>query len=46
VAELKRLDPGVDYVQSRRYQMNYGDFPYEFEVLGLETFLTHGASCG
>jgi putative ABC transport system permease protein len=42
VAELKRLDPGIDYVQSRRYQMNYGDFPYEFEVLGMETFLTHG----
>jgi putative ABC transport system permease protein len=42
VAELKRLDSGVDYVQSRRYQMNYGDFPYEFEVLGMDSFLKHG----
>jgi putative ABC transport system permease protein len=42
VADLKRMDAGVDYVQSRRYQMNYGDFPYEFEAMGMETFLKHG----
>jgi putative ABC transport system permease protein len=42
VAELKKLDAGADYVQSRRYQLNYGDFPYEFEALGMETFLQHG----
>ena len=42
VAELKQMDAGADYVQSRRYQMNYGDFPYEFEVMGMETFLSHG----
>jgi len=42
VAELKRMDAGVDYVPSRRYQMNYGDFPYEFEAMGMETFLKHG----
>jgi putative ABC transport system permease protein len=42
VAELKRLDPGADYVPSRRYQMSYGDFPYEFEAVGMETFLKHG----
>jgi putative ABC transport system permease protein len=42
VAELKRLDPDVDYVPSRRYQMTYDDFPYEFEAMGIETFLKHG----
>jgi putative ABC transport system permease protein len=42
VAELKRMDAGADYVQSRRYQMNYGDFPYEFEAMGMEAFLKHG----
>jgi putative ABC transport system permease protein len=42
VAELKRMDAGADYVQSRRYLMNYGDFPYEFEAMGMETFLKHG----
>ncbi len=42
VAELKRMDAGADYVQSRRYQMNFGDFPYEFEAMGMETFLNHG----
>lgn len=42
VAELKRMEAGADYVQSRRYQMNYGDFPYEFEAMGMEAFLKHG----
>jgi putative ABC transport system permease protein len=42
VAELKRMDAGADYVQSRRYLMNYGDLPYEFEAMGMETFLQHG----
>lgn len=42
VADLKRMDVGADYVPSRRYQMNYGDFPYEFEAMGMETFLKHG----
>lgn len=42
VAELKRLDAGADYVPSRRYQLSYGDFPYEFEAMGMETFLKHG----
>jgi putative ABC transport system permease protein len=42
VAELKHMDAGADFVQSRRYQMNYGDFPYEFEAMGMETFLKHG----
>ena len=42
VAELKRLDLGADPVPSRRYQLSYGDFPYEFEAMGMETFLNHG----
>jgi putative ABC transport system permease protein len=42
VAELKRLDAGADYVQSRRYQMNYGELPFEFEAMGMETFLNYG----
>ncbi len=42
VAELKRLDAGVDLVPSRRYQLNHGDFPYEFEAMGMEIFLKHG----
>lgn len=42
VAELKRLDPDADYVPSRRYQLSYDDFPYEFEAMGMETFLKHG----
>jgi putative ABC transport system permease protein len=42
VAGLKRLEPGADYVPSRRYQMTYDDFPYEFEAMGMETFLKYG----
>jgi len=42
VAELKQLDLGVDHVPSRRYQLNYGEVPYEFEAMGMETFLQHG----
>lgn len=42
VAELKQLEAGADYVPSRRYQLSYGDFPYEFEAMGMETFLKHG----
>jgi len=42
VAELKRMDAGADYVQSRRYLLSHGDFPYEFEAMGMDTFLKHG----
>jgi putative ABC transport system permease protein len=42
VAELKQLDLGADYVPSRRYQLNYDEVPYEFEAMGMETFLKHG----
>jgi len=42
VADLKQLDVDADLVPSRRFQMTYGDFPYEFEVMGIDTFLKHG----
>jgi putative ABC transport system permease protein len=42
VAELKQLSLGVDHVPSRRYQLNYAEAPYEFEAMGMETFLQHG----
>ena len=42
VADLKQLEAGADYVPSRRYQLSYGGFPYEFEAMGMETFLKHG----
>ncbi|MFO7707469.1 MAG: FtsX-like permease family protein [Desulfobacterales bacterium] len=41
-AGLAALDAGVDLVPSRRYPLTYGDFPYEFEVMGMESFLKHG----
>jgi putative ABC transport system permease protein len=42
VSGLQQLDVDADRVPSRRFQMTYGDFPYEFEVLGMDTFLKHG----
>ena len=42
VAGLQQLDVDADRVPSRRFQMTYGDFPYEFEVMGMDTFLKHG----
>jgi putative ABC transport system permease protein len=39
---LMQLDPAVDTVPSRRYQMRYAGFPYEFEVMGMDTFLKYG----
>jgi len=42
IAGLQRLAPEADFVQSRRYQLNHAGFPYEFEVLGMRTFLRHG----
>ena len=42
VAELSHLDVDADRVPSRRFQMTDGDFPYEFEVMGMDTFLKHG----
>jgi putative ABC transport system permease protein len=42
VAGLKRLEAGADRVPSRRYQLTFGEFPYEFEVMGIEIFMKHG----
>ena len=41
-AGLAGLDSGADLVPSRRYPLTYGDFPYEFEAMGMQTFLKHG----
>jgi putative ABC transport system permease protein len=42
VAGLRRVSPDADYVPSRRFQLTRDGFPYEFEVLGMQTFLRHG----
>ena len=42
VAGLQQLDVDADRVPSRRFQMTYGNFPYEFEAMGMDTFLKHG----
>jgi putative ABC transport system permease protein len=41
VAGLQQLDVDADRVQPA-LQMTYGDFPYEFEVMGMDTFLKYG----
>ena len=43
VRVLKTLDAPVDIVPNRRYFLNYGKFPYEFEVLDLDVFLRYGS---
>jgi putative ABC transport system permease protein len=43
VRVLKTLDAPVDIVPNRRYFLNYGKFPYEFEVLDVEVFLRYGS---
>ncbi len=42
VTELPRLAAGFDLVESRRWPLQRGDFPYEFEAMGMETFFRHG----
>ena len=42
VAGLRRLSPEADHVPSRRYPLTRDGFPYEFEALGMQTFLRHG----
>ncbi len=42
VAGLKHIDADADYVPSRRYQLTQGDFPFEFEAMGVQTFLKYG----
>jgi putative ABC transport system permease protein len=43
VGVLKTLDAPVDIVPNRRYFLNYGKFPYEFELLDIEVFLRYGS---
>jgi putative ABC transport system permease protein len=43
VRELAALATEADLVPSRRYQLARGQVPYEFEVMGMETFLKHGS---
>jgi putative ABC transport system permease protein len=42
VNELQNLNKTVDLVPNRRFFLNYGNFPYEFEVLDMEVFLKYG----
>jgi putative ABC transport system permease protein len=41
-AGLQQLETEADYVPSRRFQLTREGFPYEFEVLEMQTFLRHG----
>ncbi len=43
VQVLKTLDAPVDMVPNRRYFLNYGKFPYEFEVSDIDVFLRYGS---
>jgi putative ABC transport system permease protein len=42
VSGLRHLSPEADHVPSRRYQLTRDGFPYEFEALGMQSFLRHG----
>ncbi|MCU0558722.1 MAG: FtsX-like permease family protein [Desulfobacterales bacterium] len=42
VDNLREAGSYADLVPSRRYPLAYGDFPYEFEAMGMEPFLKHG----
>lgn len=42
VDDLRRLDAAFDLVESRRWFLERGHFPYEFEAMGMETFFRHG----
>jgi putative ABC transport system permease protein len=39
---LRQLADGADLVRSRRFFLSYDGFPYEFEVMDMETFMRHG----
>ena len=41
-ADLAEIGVYADIVPSRRYPLTYGEFPYEFEAMGMEPFLKHG----
>lgn len=42
VKGLQKFKDRVDIVPSRRYFLSYNKFPYEFDVLDIDTFLRHG----
>jgi putative ABC transport system permease protein len=42
VQGLKQMNREADLVESRRYQMTQNGYPYEFEAMGMETFLKYG----
>ena len=41
-AELRRLAPDADIVPSRRYDLRYNGFQYEFEAMGMAPFMRRG----
>jgi putative ABC transport system permease protein len=41
-ARLRQLKTEADLVRSRRFFLNTSGFPYEFEVMDMETFMRHG----
>jgi putative ABC transport system permease protein len=43
VAKLQQIPADVGLVPSRRFQLTHNNFPYEFEIMGMESFLRHGA---
>jgi putative ABC transport system permease protein len=42
IETLQSLNAPVDIVPNRRFFLNYGKFPYEFEVLDIPVFLRYG----
>ena len=43
VTGLQKIADDIDMVPSRRYQLRYSRFPYEFEAMGMEAFLQRGS---
>ena len=43
VTKLQQISDDVDLVPSRRFQLTYKNFPYEFEVMGMAAFMQHGS---
>ena len=43
VAGLQEIAADTDIVPSRRYQLRYKGFPFEFEAMGMDAFLRRGS---
>jgi len=43
VSELKQLNSEIDLVPYHRYYLDYGQAPYQLEVIDLKTLLTYGS---